>query len=96
MEKQFMRYRISTLLLIILLIAGFLALAMRMVAQPSWLVSMRGKSESEAVAMNMVQMRPTEFRPTESMMVGPRKRLKSTIPSGCKIVRELRFYDSYG
>ena len=49
-----MRYRISTLLIFALVTAIVVTLAASFFAQPNWLMAMRGKNESDAVAIRAV------------------------------------------
>ena len=89
-----MRFRITTLLVFVTLVAIMVAVPARFFAQPSWLLRMRGKFESDDIGLDDGRWLAREFSPTDNMLTGPRKRLKSTLPNGCQVVRENRFHDT--
>ena len=89
-----MKFRLSTLFILIAVFGIGLVLTSFLVSQPDWLASLRGKTQIQANEAINKKTYVSEFRPTQNVLIEQRRRLRSTLPAGCETVRELQWRKS--
>lgn len=86
-----MKFRLSTLFVLITLVCVCVVLASRWFSQPDWLTTLRGKTQAQASETIGKKTYVSDFVPAQNALIKQRRRLRNTLPVDCDAVRELQW-----